>query len=46
MDYPEPKTKRTKKSDKQKKTFEKYGHYSQKHIHLTEALQALRKAKK
>jgi hypothetical protein len=38
MDNPEPKVKRNKKSDKQKKTFEKNGTFTQKHIRLAEAM--------
>jgi len=34
----DPKTKRNKKSDKQQKTFEKNGGFSQKHVRMTEAL--------
>jgi hypothetical protein len=40
MDYKEPNVKRSKKSDKAKKTHEKYGATSQKHIRITEAVKA------
>ena len=36
----EPKTKRNKKSDKQKKTYEKNGSFSQKHVRMAESLMA------
>jgi hypothetical protein len=38
MDNSDPKVKRNKKSDKQKRTFEKNGAFSQKHIRLAEAI--------
>ena len=38
MDHSEPNVKRNKKSDKQKRTFEKNGAFSQKHIRLAEAV--------
>ena len=37
MDYKEPNTKRSKKSDKGKRSYEKNGGFTQKHIRLTEA---------
>ena len=40
MDYKEPNTKRSKKSDKAKESYEKNGGFSQKHIRLTEARKA------
>ncbi len=40
MDRAEPTSKRSKKTDKQKRTFEKNGAFSQKHIRLTEAIKA------
>ena len=45
MDNPEPKVKRNKKSDKQKKTFEKNGTFTQKHIRLAEAVKTLQSKK-
>ena len=36
--YDEPKVKRNKKSDKEKKNFEKTGGLSQKHVRLQEAI--------
>ena len=41
----EPQVKRNKKSDKAKKTYEKNGHFSQKHVRAAAAL-AEKKAKK
>jgi hypothetical protein len=37
MDYSEPKSKRTKKSDKAKKNFEINGTFTKKHIRISEA---------
>jgi hypothetical protein len=42
MDY-DPKIKRNKKSDKAKKSFEKNGGFSQKHVRLAEALASKKK---
>jgi hypothetical protein len=41
-----PNVKRAKKSDKAKKTYEKNGHLSQKHVRLIEALAEKRGPKK
>jgi hypothetical protein len=38
MDYKEPKVKRDKKSDKAKKTHDRNGGFSQKHVRQAEAL--------
>ena len=38
MDYKEPKTKRSKKSDKAKASYDRTGGFTQKHIRLSEAL--------
>jgi hypothetical protein len=43
MDHSEPKVKRSSKSDKAKKKFEKYGTFSQKHIRLVEAIASKKK---
>lgn len=37
MDYSEPKSKRTKKADKAKKSFEINGGFTKKHIRISEA---------
>ena len=38
MDYKEPKTKRSKKSDKAKASFERSGSFSQKHVRLSQSI--------
>ena len=43
MDYKEPKTKRSKKSDKAKKTHELKGGFSQKHVRITDSLKTTQK---